>query len=204
MKKFPVATAGLTNKYVLYGVFLVAIIVFIDWMGRGDWRATGVFVASGILASFFSKNMIVIISTGLVISGIYKYGIRKLMNPGSSGAGGPVPYLGGERPWGSSMTMEGFRRKRRRSSPPPEDDPDDGGADYEDEPSGDYGESEEFTNKKEQNKEKFTNGDGPVDEEDDLDKEDDIDKKEGFVGDDRHSRRNPNDMSSGLFPSISY
>ena len=68
----------LHNRYFLYFIFLIA---FLDFLYLGyieDIESVSVFILVGILTAFFNKNMIVILSSALVITNVLKYtGIEK-------------------------------------------------------------------------------------------------------------------------------
>ena len=62
---------ALHHQYVLYFVFFVAIgnlFMFNDFM------SAGVFFTTGLLTSFFSRNMVVILITAMVVSNIIRMG----------------------------------------------------------------------------------------------------------------------------------
>jgi len=64
----------LHNVYVLYVVFLVAVADIFYILQMKDFYTATVFISVGILTSFFSKNMIVILSISMVSAHIFKYG----------------------------------------------------------------------------------------------------------------------------------
>lgn len=68
----------LENVAILYIFFVLALISLVYFAGIGDIDTTIVFVISGFVISFFSKNMTVILLFTLVISHIYKYGIDNM------------------------------------------------------------------------------------------------------------------------------
>lgn len=67
----------LNNKFVLYFVFALAIVNLLNFLSDNDMISAGVFILSGILTSFFSKNMIVIFTISMVVSNIYRFGKKK-------------------------------------------------------------------------------------------------------------------------------
>jgi hypothetical protein len=64
----------LENKYVLYFVFILAIIHVFGYMITGNFNSIIFFGLIGFLTSFFSKNMIVIFVIALCITHVIKYG----------------------------------------------------------------------------------------------------------------------------------
>ena len=61
----------LENKYMLYLVFAVSIIKLISNMASGENEKVILFILIGIVASFFSKNMTIILLIPLVLTSIY-------------------------------------------------------------------------------------------------------------------------------------
>lgn len=66
----------LHNQYVLYFFVIMAVIDLMFFASSGDIRSLITLLIVGFLASFFSKNMIVILFTALVITHILKYGTK--------------------------------------------------------------------------------------------------------------------------------
>ena len=64
----------LENKYVLYFVFILAIINLFGYMITGNFNSIIFFVLVGFLTSFFSKNMILIITVPLVLTSVLMVG----------------------------------------------------------------------------------------------------------------------------------
>ena len=64
----------LYNKWVLYFVFVVGIYDVIHFYQRGNITAVAIFFIVGLLTSFFSKNMIVVIVSAIAVSHIVAYG----------------------------------------------------------------------------------------------------------------------------------
>ncbi|RZD41456.1 MAG: hypothetical protein CXT73_04905 [Methanobacteriota archaeon] len=58
---------ALTNKYVLYGVLIFSIINILGYIEANDFDALALFMGSGFLMSYFSKNMIVILLTAMFL-----------------------------------------------------------------------------------------------------------------------------------------
>jgi hypothetical protein len=66
----------LQNQFVLYFVFLLALVEIVYFLNIWDLRSVVFFLIVGFLASFFSKNMIVILTITLALTNIMKYGVR--------------------------------------------------------------------------------------------------------------------------------
>lgn len=66
----------LTNKWVLYFIFVVGIFDVVHFYQRGNMMVFALFFVVGFLTSFFSKNMIVIIVTAIAVSHLVAYGNR--------------------------------------------------------------------------------------------------------------------------------
>ena len=64
----------LTNKWILYLIFVIGIYDIIHFYQRGDITSVAIFLIVGLLTSFFSKNMIVIIVVAIAISHLVAYG----------------------------------------------------------------------------------------------------------------------------------
>lgn len=62
------------NRFVLYSVFLIALVDFIYLVSINDNESASLFGVIGILTAFFSKNMIIILSVAVIITNIVKYG----------------------------------------------------------------------------------------------------------------------------------
>ena len=71
----PSAKGGfLTNKWMLYLVLFTALFDIFQFYQRGDVQSVMVFFIVGILISFFSKNMVVILILAIVITHLIRYG----------------------------------------------------------------------------------------------------------------------------------
>lgn len=66
----------LTNKWVLYIMLILGVFDVFNFYQNGQMMSLYVFLFVGILTSFFSKNMIVIIVTAIAIAHIFTYGER--------------------------------------------------------------------------------------------------------------------------------
>ena len=75
LKKFSAKSQNLLqNVYVLYFVSIIAILDLFYLMISSDFLSTAIFILIGILTSFFSKNMIVILCIAAAFTNIIKYG----------------------------------------------------------------------------------------------------------------------------------
>jgi len=68
--------ALLHNRFILYFIFILAIGNIFHFTFSYDLTSVGVFIAAGLLTSFFSKNMIVILVIAMVVANIFRYGNR--------------------------------------------------------------------------------------------------------------------------------
>jgi hypothetical protein len=66
----------LANKWVLYAMLILGVFDVFNFYQNGQMMSLYVFLFVGVLTSFFSKNMIVIIVTAIAISHIFTYGER--------------------------------------------------------------------------------------------------------------------------------
>jgi len=66
----------LQNQFVLYFLFLLALVQIVYFLNIFDLRSVIFFLIVGFLASFFSKNMVVILFVTLALTNIMKYGVR--------------------------------------------------------------------------------------------------------------------------------
>ncbi len=60
------------NKFVLYIVLFIALINIVSYLAYRDFDMVAFFVLIGLLTSFFSKNMIVILLVAIVMSSVFK------------------------------------------------------------------------------------------------------------------------------------
>jgi hypothetical protein len=67
----------LQNNIILYFFFLLALLEIIYFLNIGDIASLVFFLITGLLSSFFSKNMIVILTISLALTNIWKFGIKK-------------------------------------------------------------------------------------------------------------------------------
>ena len=66
--------AILHNKFVLYFIFVLAVGNLFQFVAMNNLLAAIVFILVGLLTSFFSKNMVVIMVVSMVVSNIFKFG----------------------------------------------------------------------------------------------------------------------------------
>ena len=64
----------LHNRYLLYTVFIIALADFLYLGSIHDMTSVFVFVLVGLLVSFFNKNMIIVLSSGMIVANVLKYG----------------------------------------------------------------------------------------------------------------------------------
>lgn len=64
----------LHNRYLLYTVFIIALVDFLYLGSIRDMTSVFVFVLIGLLVSFFNKNMIIILSSAMIVANVLKYG----------------------------------------------------------------------------------------------------------------------------------
>lgn len=66
----------LTNKWVLYFMLILGVFDIFNFYQNGQMMSLYVFLFVGVLTSFFSKNMIVIIVTAITVAHIFTFGNR--------------------------------------------------------------------------------------------------------------------------------
>ena len=66
----------LYNRYLLYFIFAIVLGNAVQLMTQGDYLSMVIMVVVGLLTSFFSKNMIVILCIALVVTNLLKYGTK--------------------------------------------------------------------------------------------------------------------------------
>ena len=71
MKKMNVKVPGfLKNKYILYILLIIAIINVLGYIAMEDYNSLGLFVAVGVLSSYFSKNMSVNLLLAIIVTSV--------------------------------------------------------------------------------------------------------------------------------------
>ena len=71
-----ISTAVSQNQFFLYFLFVLAIIYLYNFVAKDDMISAGVLLLSGVLTSFFSKNMVIIISVSLLVTYIYCISVK--------------------------------------------------------------------------------------------------------------------------------
>lgn len=66
--KIPLVKKLLTNKYVLYLVFFAALIEILSLLTIRDYDSLGLFIVVGLLASYFTKNMTMILIASMAFT----------------------------------------------------------------------------------------------------------------------------------------
>ena len=66
----------LTNKYVLIFVFIVSIGNIVQLATEGDYTAIAIILLIGLITSFFSKNMMVIMIIAIAFANVLKFGTK--------------------------------------------------------------------------------------------------------------------------------
>ena len=64
----------LTNKWVLYFIFVIGIFDVINFYQSGNITSVAIFFIVGFLTAFFSKNMIVVIVAAIAVTHLITYG----------------------------------------------------------------------------------------------------------------------------------
>ena len=69
----------LNNKYLLYIILFISISDLLLFLMAGDFAFAVIFILIGLITSFFSKNMIVILTSAMIFTNVLKFGsnIRK-------------------------------------------------------------------------------------------------------------------------------
>jgi hypothetical protein len=110
----------LHNRFILYFVFIIAVANLFHFVFSHDLMSVCVFIVAGLLTSFFSKNMVVIMVISIVVTHVVRFG-----NGGYEGFESleeQVKEILDEE--GEDDEKEGFkrrRRRRRRKQPGPEE-----------------------------------------------------------------------------------
>jgi hypothetical protein len=70
----------LNNRIILYFISFLALIDILYFLNVGDIKSFLVFIFTGLLTTFYNKNMIVVLVLALCITHIYKYGSSAYSN----------------------------------------------------------------------------------------------------------------------------
>jgi uncharacterized membrane protein (DUF106 family) len=73
----------LHNSKLLYALFIISLFNLVVFMSEKDYTSISTFLLVGILLSFFSKNMLIIILVALVVTNLLKYATN--LNEGMEG-----------------------------------------------------------------------------------------------------------------------
>jgi hypothetical protein len=63
----------LYNRFVLYFIFLLVLVNLYSFGMVGNYKMVALFILVGVLTSFFSRNMIVILLVALVFTNVFSY-----------------------------------------------------------------------------------------------------------------------------------
>lgn len=66
----------LANRYVLYGVALLALMNLVSYMMMADYGSLVFFILSGLLATYFTKNMIVTLLVAILLTNVVYRALR--------------------------------------------------------------------------------------------------------------------------------
>ena len=122
----------LHNRPVLYFIFVIAVGNLFNFVFTNDLMSVGVFIAAGLLTSFFSKNMVVIMVVAMVVANVVRFSLF-----GKEGFGGKKEA----EPWEKAMedSFNDAMNEAFADESEDEDDGDDGDEEKEEE------KPEEFT-----------------------------------------------------------
>lgn len=81
----PRASSLLYNRWLLYAMFVIALVNLYLLSVSRDYTAIAVFILVGFLASFFSKNMMVILFIAVAITNLLKVGMSSGRMEGMEG-----------------------------------------------------------------------------------------------------------------------
>jgi mannitol-specific phosphotransferase system IIBC component len=66
----------LHSQAILYSIFVIALAEFLYLGHKDDYVSLSAFILVGVLTSFFSKNMIVILGITIVVSGVFHFAYK--------------------------------------------------------------------------------------------------------------------------------
>ena len=84
----PRASSLLYNRWLLYAMFVIALVNLYLLSVSRDYTSIAVFILVGFLASFFSKNMMVILFIAVAITNLLKVGMSSGRMEGMAGKEG--------------------------------------------------------------------------------------------------------------------
>ena len=64
----------LNNKWILYVILFISIVDLFNFYSKGDATAIAIFLVSGFLTSYFSKNMLVVLVVAIAVTHIARFG----------------------------------------------------------------------------------------------------------------------------------
>lgn len=68
----------LNNKWILYVILFISIIDLFNFYSKGDATAIAIFLVSGFLTSYFSKNMLVVLVVAIAVTHIARFGTASM------------------------------------------------------------------------------------------------------------------------------
>jgi hypothetical protein len=68
----------LNNKWILYFMLFISVVDLFNFYSMGDMSAIAIFLVTGFLTSYFSKNMLVILVIAIAVAHISRYGSASL------------------------------------------------------------------------------------------------------------------------------
>lgn len=102
----------LYNRYVLYFIFLIALINFLYFGYIRDDRSVVIFVLIGILTSFFNKNMIIVLSSAMIVTNVLKYSCGHSYREG----------LSSNKEEDTETTADDMKKEKKSKNKKPKDD----------------------------------------------------------------------------------
>jgi flagellar motility protein MotE (MotC chaperone) len=72
------STSMLNNKWILYFMLFISVVDLFNFYSMGDMSAIAIFLVTGFLTSYFSKNMLVILVIAIAVAHIARYGSASL------------------------------------------------------------------------------------------------------------------------------
>ena len=72
------STSMLNNKWILYVMLFISVVDLFNFYSMGDMTALAIFIVTGFLTSYFSKNMLVILVIAIAVAHIARYGSASL------------------------------------------------------------------------------------------------------------------------------
>ena len=103
MKFKSIVSNIITNKYVLNIVFVLSILNILGYLILGNINAAIYFVLIGVLIRFFSKNMIIILGSALIISNLI---VLKNSREGFDASGNTIDVSGNSIDLSGNQTVQ--------------------------------------------------------------------------------------------------